>query len=145
LEEVGIADPVLEGLRILALLTGMTMGNIVTSFKATTSNLFRRPSSITSTSIPIAVRSSLPNNQAIPQLAPQQGNVPVRDDFLLLCINDSRYLITRKDLNVAQIVSDQQLFAAIRQEYMSRRGHLVHALSIKSVQRITFVKVSSSS
>jgi hypothetical protein len=89
----------------------------------------------------MSIRSSQPSNQAILQLAQRQGNVHIRDDFLLLCINDSRYLITRKGINVSRIVSDQQLFAAIRQEYMSRRGHLVHMLSIKSVQRITFVKV----
>lgn len=143
LEEVGIANPAMDGLGNLALLTVITLSNAVTSFKATVFNLFGRSSSTGSSSIPMSITPSQPSSQAILQLAQaqRQGDVHVRDDFILLCFNDSRYLITRKDLNVAPIVSDQQLFAVIRQEYMRRRGHLVRMLSIKSVQRITFVKV----
>lgn len=67
----------------------------------------------------------------------------VLNDFMLLCINDERWLTTREDLNVTEppILSDEQLFQEIRKRYFARFSYLRLKLSLKSVQRITFVKV----
>ncbi|KAF4628030.1 hypothetical protein G7Y89_g10120 [Cudoniella acicularis] len=65
---------------------------------------------------------------------------PVTADYVLLCINDSKFLITRDDLDLTAVVSDQQLFKCFRTRYFSRRNWIQRALSLKSLQNIIFVK-----
>ena len=102
------------------------------------------------------------------QLGPVSGSTtvlrsmatsPKLPDYILLCINESRLLITRDDLNLdtglgttstlvdvtpTPVVSDQHLFRCFRAQYFSKRNWFQRLLSLKSLQKITFVKVSIS-
>jgi hypothetical protein len=139
LEEVAITDPVVSGIKMLASISRISLSNNFTTYKTVILRLFGR----TPSTIPI-IQSNTQNqpvNQSVPQVMTQGRSRPIRDDFLLLCINDSSYLTTRNDINVAPVVSDQQLFRTIRQQYFSQRNRLAGLISFKSIQRITFVKV----
>jgi hypothetical protein len=67
---------------------------------------------------------------------------PMTADYVLLCINDSKLLVTRDDLDLTPIVSDQQLFTCFRTRYFSRRNWIHKVISLRSLQNITFVKVN---
>jgi hypothetical protein len=126
-------------IKTLASLCRISLNNLITTSKASILQLFGGTPSTNPTS-----QSSTQNqqaNQPVPQVATRGGSASNRDDFLLLCFNDSSYLTTRNDINVAPVVSDQQLFHIIRQQYFSRRKRLVSLISFKSIQQITFVKV----
>jgi hypothetical protein len=67
---------------------------------------------------------------------------PVTADYVLLCINDSKLLVTRDDLDLTPVVSDKQLFTCFRTRYFPRRNWSHKVISLKSLQNITFVKVN---
>jgi hypothetical protein len=82
----------------------------------------------------VSSQTSVPRNA--PALTSSNQN------FIVLCSNDSRWLTTREDLNVASIRSNNELFQAFRL-CLRRRGNWARRmLSLQSVQRVTFVKVS---
>jgi hypothetical protein len=88
-------------------------------------------------------------SQAAPAVASASRTVRnrVTADYLLLCIDDSEDLTTRDDLDLTTrpIVSDQQLFSLFRTRYFSRRNWIHKYFSLKSLQSVTFVKVSACS
>ncbi|KAF2855319.1 hypothetical protein T440DRAFT_209539 [Plenodomus tracheiphilus IPT5] len=66
-------------------------------------------------------------------------NVP--EDFMLLCFRVKKYLTRRHDLGLSRVSSDRELFSAFRREYHSRRSGWLHRTwSLRTVQRINFVK-----
>jgi hypothetical protein len=130
----------MNGIKTLASLCRISLNNLITTSKASIWRLFGGTPSTNLT--PQSSAQNQQANQPVPQVATRGGSASNRDDFLLLCINDSSYLTTRNDLNVAPVVSDQQLFRIIRQQYVSRRKRLTNLVSFKSIQQITFVKVS---
>lgn len=89
-----------------------------------------------SSGIPLITSSSV---------APQASTTssPVTADYVLLCINDSKLLVTRDDLDLTPVVSDQQLFTCFRTRYFPRRNWIHKVISLKSLQNITFVKVNA--
>ncbi|KAF2257684.1 ankyrin [Lojkania enalia] len=70
------------------------------------------------------------------------SRVSDHEDYMLLCINDSQWGTTRDDMSVAAITSDHELFDVMRSRYFLHRGQLRRWLSIQTLQRIIFVKVS---
>jgi hypothetical protein len=95
-------------------------------------------------------------SQAAPAVASASRTVRnrVTADYLLLCIDDSEDLTTRDDLDLTTrdeasgqipVVSDQQLFSLFRTRYFSRRNWIHKYFSLKSLQSVTFVKVSACS
>jgi hypothetical protein len=93
--------------------------------------------------------SSVSQSQAVPAVASASRTVRnrVTADYLLLCIDDSEDLTTRDDLDLTTrpVVSDQQLFSLFRTRYFSRRNWIHKYFSLKSLQSVTFVKVSACS
>jgi hypothetical protein len=65
----------------------------------------------------------------------------IRNDFMLLCSDDKGWLTSRDDLNASQIRSDSELFNAFRLRLYQRKNWVHWSLSLKSIQRISFVKV----
>lgn len=81
------------------------------------------------------------SSQTVPP--PPQPTLPTsKSDYMLLCSDDMGWLTTREDLNVSPISSDRELFDAFR-HLIKRRKRWAHLfLSLKSIQRISFIKVS---
>jgi hypothetical protein len=73
----------------------------------------------------------------------QQTLESSRDDYMLLCSDDNSWLTTRDDLNVSQIRSDRELFDAFQSRLKERKRWARRFASLKSIQRISFVKVSN--
>ncbi|ORY18591.1 heterokaryon incompatibility protein-domain-containing protein [Clohesyomyces aquaticus] len=138
LEEVGISDPVVDGIKSYANSTRLSVSNTFISLKTAIMSVFGPRS--TANQIPLSTPQSQPANQPIPLVGTQGGGAQTADNFLLLCLKEEKYLNVRHDLNVAPIVSDQQLFNTIRRVYFERRSYFSRAFSFKSVQQITFVK-----
>jgi hypothetical protein len=67
-----------------------------------------------------------------------------QNDYMLLCSDDKRWLTTRDDLNVSQIRSDRGLFDSFASRLKTRKRWARRFASLKTIQRISFVKVSNS-
>lgn len=67
--------------------------------------------------------------------------IHVQENFILLCFRVKRFLVRRHDLAVSLISCDQELFRAFRGEYCSKYRWLYRQFSLRTVQKISFVKV----
>lgn len=77
--------------------------------------------------------------------AMQQQQTPPksRKDYILLCSDERSWLTTWKDLDVSQIKSDSELFEMFRSQVNGRHHWTRRFTSLKTIQRISFVKVSN--
>lgn len=77
--------------------------------------------------------------------AMQQQQIPPksRKDYILLCSDERGWLTTWKDLDVSQIKSDSELFELFRSRVNGRHHWTRRFTSLKTIQRISFVKVSN--
>lgn len=75
----------------------------------------------------------------------QQTLAGSRNDYMLLCSDDKGWLTSRKDMNVSQIRSDRELFELFRSLLNRRKSWARRFVNLKTIQRISFVKVSSAS
>lgn len=96
-----------------------------------------------------------PNN-AVLVSAPKPGVAPVTavnattqqttgssSNYILLCSDEKRWLTTWEDLNVTEIKSDKELFGRFRAQLSRRKRWVGHFISLKTIQRISFVKVNN--
>jgi len=67
--------------------------------------------------------------------------VNIREDFILLCMRVKKFLTRRHDVGVSGITCDRELFQAFRNEYNSRFGRIYRRFSLRTAQRMSFVKV----
>lgn len=152
LEELGLTDPLTLLLDNLRTQLQIRYKNTWNSFKqqvprslkkaglqlrAFAINIFNRRSPFT---VPSSVQSSLTRIGTDTLQANEQGD----PDFLLLCSKDGRWLTTWKDLEISKVLSDQQLFQLLREEYFSRKSLIKHYLGLKAICNIVFVKVCRS-
>lgn len=72
---------------------------------------------------------------------PTPASPNVRDDYMLLCSDDKGWLTNRYDLKVSQIRSDRELFDVFRFRLYQSKNWVRRICSLKSIQRISFVKV----
>jgi hypothetical protein len=75
----------------------------------------------------------------------QHSSTDSQHDYMLLCSDESGWLTTREELNVSQIRSDKELFDSFESILRSRKCWARRFASLKTIQRISFVKVSGSS
>ena len=80
-------------------------------------------------------------NQTTATQRPQRPESSV-NDYMLLCSDEKGWLTTWEDLDVSYITSDKELFESIQSRLEWRRRWTRRFASLKSVQRISFVKVS---
>lgn len=73
----------------------------------------------------------------------QQALAGSQNDYMLLCSDEKGWLTTREDLNVSQMKSDRELFGAFQSRLKLRKHWTRRFASLKTVQRISFVKVSN--
>jgi hypothetical protein len=74
----------------------------------------------------------------------QQQTLPSsRKDYILLCSDERGWLTTWEDLDVSQIRSDRELFELFRSRVNGRNHWTRRFTSLKTIQRISFVKVSN--
>ena len=71
--------------------------------------------------------------------------IPQSNDFILLCFRVKTYLQRRHDLRLTGITRDRELFEGLREAYAANFRWARRMLSLKSVQKINFVKVGTSS
>ena len=126
---------------------------------------FSRPSTPVSTGLPgnpnsstmtqSRQRTTLPAN-TVPNLGYQPNNASVsaqtatthqpltgsQNDYILLCSDEKRWLTTWEDLDVTQIKSDRELFEQFRTRLNRRKPWVHRCFSLKTIQRIDFVKAS---
>jgi hypothetical protein len=67
-----------------------------------------------------------------------------QNDHMLLCADEQGWLTTREDLNVSQIRSDRELFGSFQKQIKRRKSRVHRFVSLRTIQRISFVKVSNS-
>jgi hypothetical protein len=110
---------------------------------------------IPSTTTQSKQRTALPAN-AVPNLQRKTSNVSVsaqntttqqvptgsRNDYILLCSDERRWLTTWEDLNVTETKSDRELFEQFHTRLNRRKRWIRRCVSLKTIQRISFVKVS---
>jgi len=70
-----------------------------------------------------------------------QTHVNIREDFILLCMKVKKFLTSRYDVGVSGITCDRELFQAFRNEYNSKFGPVYRWFSLRTAQRMSFVKV----
>jgi hypothetical protein len=77
--------------------------------------------------------------------ATQQQQTPPgsRKDYILLCSDERGWLTTWEDLDVSQIRSDRELFELFRSRVNGKNHWTRRFTSLKTIQRISFVKVSN--
>jgi hypothetical protein len=75
----------------------------------------------------------------------QQSSTDSQNDYMLLCSDESGWLTTCNELNVSQMRSDRELFDSFQSLLRSRKCWARRFASLKTIQRISFVKVSVSS
>jgi hypothetical protein len=75
----------------------------------------------------------------------QQLSADPLHDYMLLCSDEKGWLTTREDMDVTEIKSDRQLFDTFRSRIANRRRWTHRFVSLRSIQHISFVKVSGSS
>ena len=68
-------------------------------------------------------------------------HVNIREDFILLCMRVKKFLTSRYDVGVSGITCDRELFQAFRNEYNSKFGRIYRRFSLRTAQRMSFVKV----
>lgn len=72
----------------------------------------------------------------------QPSSTDSQNDYMLLCSDESGWLTTRDELNVSQIRSDRELFDSFQSVLKSRKCWARRFASLKTIQRISFVKVN---
>jgi hypothetical protein len=73
----------------------------------------------------------------------QQPSTDSQNDYISLCSDETGWLTTRDELNVSRIRSDRELFDSFKSLLRSRKCWARRFASLKTIQRISFVKVSS--
>jgi hypothetical protein len=66
------------------------------------------------------------------------------NDNMLLCADEQGWLTTWEDLDVSQIKSDKELFGSFQKQITRRKSRIHRFASLRTIQRISFVKVSYS-
>jgi hypothetical protein len=69
-------------------------------------------------------------------------HINIREDFILICMKVKKFLTRRHDLGLSGITCDRELFQAFRNEYNSEFRRAYRKFSIRTAQRMSFVKVS---
>jgi hypothetical protein len=69
-------------------------------------------------------------------------HINIREDFILICLKVKKFLTRRHDLGLSGITCDRELFQAFRNEYNSKFRRAYRKFSIRTAQRMSFVKVS---
>lgn len=101
-----------------------------------------------------AVSSSFPSQgqsgritplQPIPALVSNSYTVPIpqSNDYILLCFKVSKFFKRRHDLRLTGITRDRELFEGFRNAYKTNFRWTHRTFSLRSVQKIKFVKVSA--
>jgi len=88
-----------------------------------------------------AVQLSHSASSSATQVAAGTVSIDIPEDFLLLCMRAKRFLTSRHDLGLAGIIRDRDLFKAVRCEYKARVRWARRQFSLRTAQRMSFVKV----
>jgi hypothetical protein len=116
------------------LLVTRTSGQQSVSNPSTASNNSATPQ-------PMLSSSSQSKQLAITATGHSQTYLQNNKNFILVCSKDTKWLTTWKDLDVTKLLSDQELFSRLREEYYCRKSWLKRYISVKVLCRIVFVKV----